>query len=90
LTSNKKFRVTPQITSFDPPSGPVGTPVTITGKSLMQTLGVAFGGVRATTFTVLSDTQVSATVPAGAVTGKVGIGTPGGTTTSATNFTVTQ
>ncbi len=89
LKSNKTFRVTPQITSFNPPSGPVGTPVIITGVSLTQTTRVSFGGVRATTFTVNSDTQVTATVPTGAVTGKITITTPGGTATSATSFTVT-
>jgi uncharacterized repeat protein (TIGR03803 family) len=89
LTSNVTFRVTPQITSFTPPSGPVGTSVTITGISLTQTTEVTFGGVKATTFTVNSDTQVTATVPTGAKTGKIGIMTPGGTATSATSFTVT-
>lgn len=88
LTSNKTFRVTPQITSFSPPSGAVGTAVTITGVSLTQTTKVTFGGVAATTFTVNSDTQVTATVPTGAVTGKIVITTLGGTATSATNFTV--
>lgn len=34
LTSNKKFHVTPQVTSFAPRSGPVGTVVAITGVSL--------------------------------------------------------
>jgi uncharacterized repeat protein (TIGR03803 family) len=89
LTSNKKFRVTPQITSFNPTSGPVGTVVTITGVSLTQTTKVTFGGVKATTFAVNSDTQVSATVPTGAVTGKIAITTAGGTATSAAVFTVT-
>jgi len=32
LKSNKKFRVTPQLTSFAPASGPVGTSVVITGR----------------------------------------------------------
>jgi len=89
-TSNKTFRVTPQITTFDPPSGPVGTPVTITGTGLAQTKTVTFGGVKATAFTVNSDTGVTATVPTGAQTGKISITTPGGTTASTTNFTVTQ
>jgi uncharacterized repeat protein (TIGR03803 family) len=88
LVSNKTFRVTPQITSFDPTSGPVGTSVTITGVNLAQTTQVTFNGLRAT-FTVDSDTQVTATVPSGATTGKIAITTPGGTATSATNFTVT-
>jgi uncharacterized repeat protein (TIGR03803 family) len=89
LTSNKKFRVTPQILSFSPPSGPVGTAVTITGVSLTQTTKVTFGGVKATTFSVNSDTQVTATVPSGALTGKIAITTPGGTATSSGTFTVT-
>jgi uncharacterized repeat protein (TIGR03803 family) len=90
LTSNKTFRVTPQLLSFSPGSGSAGTPVTITGVSLTQTSKVTFGGVAATTFTVNSDTQVTATVPTGAKTGKIVITTPGGTATSATNFVVPQ
>jgi uncharacterized repeat protein (TIGR03803 family) len=89
LVSNQKFRVIPQIKSFSPTSGPVGTLVTIEGVSLTQPTAVAFGGVKATTFTGISDTQVTANVPTGAVTGKITIVTPGGTATSATAFTVT-
>jgi len=86
--SSGTFDVTPQITSFTPTSGAVGTVVTITGVSLTQTTKITFGGVAAI-FTVNSDTQVTATVPTGAKTGKIGITTPGGTATSATSFTVT-
>jgi uncharacterized repeat protein (TIGR03803 family) len=89
LKGNVVFLVTPQIKTFSPGSGAVGTLVTITGVSLTQTKAVAFGGVRATQFTVISDTQVQATVPTGAKTGKIGITTKGGTATSATSFTVT-
>jgi len=89
LTSNRIFRVTPQITSFKPTSGAVGTVVTITGVSLTQTTKVTFGGVAATSFTIISDTQVKATVPTGAKTGKIVITTPGGTATSPGVFTVT-
>jgi uncharacterized repeat protein (TIGR03803 family) len=90
LISNKKFRVTPQITSFKPTSGRVGTVVTLNGVSLRQTTKVTFGGVPATTFTVNSDTQVTATVPAFAKTGHIAITTPGGTAISSGVFTVTQ
>jgi hypothetical protein len=90
LKSRINFRVVPSIKSFTPTSGPVGTPVTITGVSLTQTTKVAFGGVKATTLTVNSDTQVTADVPTGAKTGKITITTPGGTATSAAVFTVTQ
>ena len=89
LTSNKKFRVTPQILSFSPPSGAVGTAVTITGVSLTQATKVTFGGVKATTFTVISDTKVTASVPSGAKTGKIAITTAGGSATSSSNFSVT-
>jgi uncharacterized repeat protein (TIGR03803 family) len=88
LTGSTTFRVIPQIKSFSPPSGPVGTTVTITGVSLAQTTRVTFGGVAATGFTVNSDTQVTATVPTSAKTGKIGITTPGGAATSTNSFTV--
>lgn len=89
LVSNAAFKVVPQILTFSPPSGPVGTSVTINGVSLSQTSNVTFGGVKATSFTVNSDTQVTATVPTGAKTGKIVITTPGGTASSKTSFTVT-
>ena len=89
LTSNRKFLIIPSILSFSPPSGPVGTLVTITGNNLKGTTKVTFGGVKATSFSVVSDTQLTATVPTGAVTGKIKVTTPGGTGSSATSFTVT-
>jgi len=90
LKSNVAFRVTPQIQSFTPTSGPVGTVVTITGVSLTQTKSVAFGGLKATQFTVVSDTEVQATVPTGAKTGHIAITTSGGTAISSGIFTVTS
>ena len=90
LTSNQKFRVTPVIKTFKPTSGSVGTPVVITGVSLTKATKVTFGGVNAPSFTVDSDTQVTATVPTGAKTGKIAITTAGGTATSPGVFTVTQ
>ena len=89
LDSNVIFRVTPQITSFSPTSAEVGAEVTITGVSLTQTSAVTFDGLKATTFTVNSDTQVTATVPVGAKPGKIGITTAGGAATSPGTFDVT-
>jgi hypothetical protein len=89
LTSNTSFLVPPKIHGFKPLHGPVGTVVAINGVSLSQTTQVTFGGFAATTFTVNSDTQVTATVPSGAVTGTIGVTTPGGTTASLGTFTVT-
>ncbi|HET6177360.1 MAG TPA: choice-of-anchor tandem repeat GloVer-containing protein [Candidatus Sulfotelmatobacter sp.] len=88
LTSNKKFRVNPQLLSFKPSSGKVGTVVTITGVSLKQTTNVKFGGVATTSFKVNSDTQVTATVPTGAKTGNIVIATAGGSAASSAIFTV--
>jgi uncharacterized repeat protein (TIGR03803 family) len=88
-SSNKMFRVTPQFLSFGPPSGAVGTTVTITGVSLTQTSKITFGGVRAISVTVDSDGQLTATVPAGAVTGRINVTTRGGICQSATSFVVT-
>jgi hypothetical protein len=88
LKSNKMFRVIPQITNFSPTSGPVGTSVTINGISLQQTTKVTFGGLPASSITVNSDTQVTASVPSGARTGKITVTTPGGIAVSAGIFTV--
>jgi uncharacterized repeat protein (TIGR03803 family) len=88
LKSKQKFTVIPVISGFSPTSGPVGTQVTITGTGLTGASKVTFGGVRATVFTVTSATQVTATVPTGAVTGKIKITTAGGIATSPGTFTV--
>jgi C1A family cysteine protease len=79
----------PTITGFTPSFGPAGTVVTIAGADLSGATGVTFNGLAATSYTVDSATQVRATVPAGATTGKVAVTTPGGTGTSAGDFTVT-
>ena len=88
LLTPLKFKVTPGVTSFSPASGPVGTVVTINGTGLSQATAVKFGGIAATAFTVNSDVKITATVPTGAITGKIAITTPGGVGTSLTNFTV--
>jgi uncharacterized repeat protein (TIGR03803 family) len=88
LTSSLTFKVTPTLTTFSPTSGPVGTPVVITGTGLTQTTIVKFGGVKATSFMVNSDTQVTADVPTAAKTGKIVVTTHGGSATSNTGFTV--
>ncbi len=87
LNTPQVFKVIPTISGFSPTSGPVGTQVTISGQSLKQTSTVTFSGVKAT-FTVNSDTQVTATVPAGAVTGKIALKTKGGSATAPGTFTV--
>ncbi len=93
LKSNKKFRATPQILSFSPTSGPVGTSVVITGKSLRQASVLTFARQWKMSFTVDSDTQITAIVPAaatGGVSGTIAVRTPGGRVESTGRFTVTD
>jgi uncharacterized repeat protein (TIGR03803 family) len=89
LSSNKAFHVLPTTEGFVPNHGPVGTVVTISGTSLTQTTAVSFHGVPATSFTVVSDSEVQATVPDGATTGHIEIWTAGGTYITYNTFTVT-
>ncbi|MBF9239893.1 IPT/TIG domain-containing protein [Hymenobacter sp. BT683] len=79
----------PTLSAFAPASGTIGTSVTLTGTNLSGATAVKFNGVAATTFAVVSATSVTATVPAGATSGKVQVVTPGGTATSAASFVVT-
>lgn len=67
-----------------PKAGKVGTRVIILGSNLAGTTSVSFND-KAATFAVVSDTEITATVPAGATTGTVQVATPGGTLAS--NFT---
>jgi len=78
----------PAISSFAPSSGGAGTLVTIAGTNLAGATSVTFGGAGAG-FTQVSPTELTATVPAAAVTGPIAVTAPGGTATSSTAFTVT-
>jgi uncharacterized repeat protein (TIGR03803 family) len=88
LTSNRRFNVVPFVGSFAPPSGSVGTQVTITGSGFVGATQVKFGGVKSS-FTVNGGTQITATVPPGAKTGKIAVTTPGGSGSSKITFRVT-
>jgi subtilisin-like proprotein convertase family protein len=78
----------PFITSFAPTSGSPGDQVVITGVNFSGTNSVRFGGVEAAAFVENSPTQITATVPQGAITGPIQVTTGIGTATSATSFTV--
>src|SRR5439155_1352745 len=56
----------PRVTGFSPANGPAGTQLTITGSGFTGTTSVTFGGIPAS-FTVVSDSQIAATVPGGAI-----------------------
>jgi len=69
-----------------PTSGTVGTAVIILGTDLTGATSVSFNGTAAT-FTVVSPSEITAIVPAGATTGKVRVTTPSGTLSSNIPFT---
>ena len=67
-----KFLPAPVITSFSPTSASAGTTITINGSNFLNASDVAFGGVAATSFTVVNDNQITATVGLG-LTGSVSV-----------------
>jgi uncharacterized repeat protein (TIGR03803 family) len=87
LSTISSYKITPTYKSFTPPSGPVGTVVTFNGTGLTQTTKVTIDNISAS-FTVASDSEITATVPAGAATGKIVVTTKGGSVASSTNFIV--
>jgi len=80
----------PSITSLNPTSGVIGTPVTIMGANFGAAQGtstVTFNGIAATP-TSWSATSITAAVPAGATTGNVVV-TVGGVASNGVSFAVT-
>lgn len=69
----------PQLASFSPVSGTTGTVLTINGVGLSCITGVTIGGVPATSYKIISDTEVQVIVGSGA-TGAVRVHSPSGNT----------
>jgi len=61
--------------------------VTFNGTGLTQTTKVTIDK-KSAPFTVVSDSEITATVPTGTATGKIVVTTKGGSVTSSTKFTV--
>jgi hypothetical protein len=77
----------PSVASLNPASGPTagGTIVTITGANFTGASEVDFGTTAALAFTVVSDTSITATSPAGTGVVDVTVTTPGGKSTTSAN-----
>lgn len=75
------YAAPPVLNSAGPAQGPTagGVVVTLTGSNLLNASGVRFGSTDATSFTVVSATQITATAPPGAGSSPITVITPGGT-----------
>jgi len=89
------FDSVPTVTNVAPPTGPVGggTFVNVTGSHFTGVLGVKFDDTDATSYTVVSSTEINATAPAGSAAGPVHVRviTPSGISAATTSdvFTYT-
>jgi uncharacterized repeat protein (TIGR01451 family) len=84
-TTTVNPNVAPVISSFTPGNGPATTSVVLTGSAFTGTTSVKFNGT-STTFTVVNDTTINTTVPAGATSGPISVTNGIGTGSSATSF----
>jgi hypothetical protein len=84
-----RFAAPPVVTSLDPSFGPKagGSQVTISGSGFTGATGVSFGTVQATSFSVDSDSKITAVTPAGSGVVAVTVTTPGGTSDPAASPT---
>ncbi len=76
------YRVTylpPDILSVSPAQAPPGATVTITGKHFAKASRVQFGNLDAPSFSLVSNTEITAVVPAGFRTGALSVTNPLGT-----------
>jgi len=76
----------PAITSFTPSTGGTGTQVTISGVNFTGATAVSFGGVAATSYSIVNSNTITAIVGTGA-SGTVSVTTPNGTANSSSSFT---
>ncbi len=78
----------PVIDGFSPTSGPPDTTLEITGSNFTGATSVSLG-TTPLDYTVLSDSEITATVPSGASSGLISVGNLLGAVNSASTFTVT-
>ncbi len=76
--------------TFLVPTGKVGDTVQVLGQGFKGTTSVAFNGIRSTSFSIISDTYMTAVVPDGATSGRVVVTTPTGALISNVNFRISR
>jgi 6-phosphogluconolactonase (cycloisomerase 2 family) len=80
----------PTVAGISPTGAAVGTNITITGAGFTGVTSVKFGGGATAQFSVVSDTQITATVPSGAATGPITISKSDCHEAQTGVFTITQ
>lgn len=88
LQGNAFDKWIPEISAFSPVQGGAGTSVKIFGAGFADVTAVKFGAVAAASFTVNSDTQVTAVVAVITTTGKITLTAPGGEGVSLSEFII--
>jgi hypothetical protein len=79
----------PVVTAFAPPSGTVGTEITLTGSGFTGATEIEIGAAPAS-FTVDADSSARLTVPAGATSAAIRIANAAGADTTASDFVVIE
>jgi hypothetical protein len=87
-TTSELFYVPPVVSGFTPESGRAGETLTINGVNFIDTTQVRIGSVPMPVFNVNGNTQIVATIPPGAISGKVVVVTPGGQYQTTTEFSL--
>ncbi len=86
--TESSFYAPPSIDSFSPSSGSPGTSITLTGKNFDAASQVLLGTVPLPGFQVVSSLQIRVSAPTNLISAKFQVTAPGGTATSASDFTV--
>jgi hypothetical protein len=79
----------PDVVSYTPVQGPVGTTVVVSGVNFSGITAISFGGQPSVAYQVNNQSSITATVPETAATGPVTVENPAGVGTSYTSFIVT-
>jgi hypothetical protein len=88
MITGTELAAPPTVLRFNPAAAPIGASVQIIGSLFTGASAVSFNGTSQPVFTVVNDTLITTTVPAGATTGTVSVTNPFGTASSVAIFTV--
>jgi len=82
------FYFTPSLASFSPSNAPPGALIDLLGQNFLGASSVIFASGQSASFTVVSNTIITATIPLSARSGKITIIAPAGAAVSTNNFLV--